>query len=192
MCLQSVTGVMISCFMVGFIFAKLSRPQKRSQTLMFSRNAIVCVRDNKLCIMFRVGDLRNRSHIIGGKISALVIQRKISPEGEVIPYYHRNMAVKFDEVGDDVFLIWPATIVHTIDENSPFWEMNSDDMMNLRFEIVAILEGTVESTGQSSKFIVFLSFVLSQSNLFCSSNSYFVFTIRDLVGLSFRAIDQIS
>ena len=54
MCMQSVVGVMIQCFMVGFVFAKLSRPQKRSQTLMFSRNAIVCLRDSKLCLMFRV------------------------------------------------------------------------------------------------------------------------------------------
>lgn len=57
MCLQSITGVMIQCFMVGFVFAKLSRPQKRSQTLMFSRYANVCQRDGKLCIMFRVGTI---------------------------------------------------------------------------------------------------------------------------------------
>ena len=33
--LQSVVGVMINACMVGIIFAKLSRPKKRAQTLMF-------------------------------------------------------------------------------------------------------------------------------------------------------------
>ncbi|XP_027198442.2 uncharacterized protein LOC113792718 [Dermatophagoides pteronyssinus] len=149
MMLQSITGVMIQCFMVGFIFAKLSRPQKRSQTLMFSRYAIVNTRDGQMCLMFRVGDLRDRSHIIGTKISAQLIRKKMTNEGEIIPYFHQKLSVKFDEIDDEVFLIWPAIIVHVIDENSPFYKMNVDDMTREKFEIIAILEGTVESTGQS-------------------------------------------
>jgi hypothetical protein len=31
--------------MVGIVFAKLSRPKKRAQTLLFSRNAVICHRD---------------------------------------------------------------------------------------------------------------------------------------------------
>ncbi|OTF76259.1 hypothetical protein BLA29_002421, partial [Euroglyphus maynei] len=121
MMLQSITGVMIQCFMVGFIFAKLSRPQKRSQTLMFSRYAIVNTRDGELCLMFRVGDLRDRSHIIGTKISAQLIKKKMTAEGENIPYFNQKLKVKFDEIDDEVFLIWPAIIVHVIDEESPFY-----------------------------------------------------------------------
>ena len=82
MCVQSITGVMIQCFMAGIVFAKLSRPKNRSQTLMFSRYACICLRDGKLCFMFRVGDMR-KSHIIGANISAQVIRRKTTAEGEV-------------------------------------------------------------------------------------------------------------
>lgn len=121
MCLQSITGVMIQCFMVGFVFAKLSRPQKRSQTLMFSRHAVTCLRDGKLCLMFRVGDLRDKSHIIGAAISAQVIRRKVTEEGEVIPYYHQALPVRFDETGTDIFLIWPVVIIHEINAESPFY-----------------------------------------------------------------------
>ncbi|XP_054155249.1 G protein-activated inward rectifier potassium channel 3-like [Oppia nitens] len=149
MCMQSVVGVMIQCFMVGFVFAKLSRPQKRSQTLMFSRNAIVCLRDSKLCLMFRICDVRNRSHIIGASVSAQIISRKVTQEGEVISYYHTYIPVKFDNSNANVLLIWPATIVHEIDEKSPFYNLSSDEMMREKFEIIVILEGTIESTGQS-------------------------------------------
>ncbi|CAN8030995.1 unnamed protein product, partial [Ixodes persulcatus] len=76
LCMQSITGVMIQCFMAGIVFAKLSRPKKRSQTLLFSRNAVVCLRDGKLCLLFRVGDMR-KSHIIGTNIAAQIIRRKV-------------------------------------------------------------------------------------------------------------------
>lgn len=148
MCLQSITGLMIQCFMVGIVFAKLSRPKQRSQTLMFSRHSIICLRDGRLSLMFRVGDVR-KSHIIGAKVSAQVIRRKQTKEGELIPYYHHELSVRFDAGGDGVLLIWPVIIVHEIDENSPFYGMCAEDMVRERYELVAMLEGTIESTGQA-------------------------------------------
>ncbi|XP_075557803.1 ATP-sensitive inward rectifier potassium channel 12-like [Dermacentor variabilis] len=148
LCMQSITGVMIQCFMAGIVFAKLSRPKKRSQTLLFSRNAVVCLRDGKLCLLFRVGDMR-KSHIIGTSISAQIIRRKVTAEGEVIPYYHTQLDVRFDAGTDSILFIWPATIVHEINETSPFYNMSAEDVLREKFEIVVILEGTIESTGQS-------------------------------------------
>lgn len=149
MCMQSITGVMIQCFVVGFVFAKLSRPQKRSQTLLFSSSAVVCLRDGKLCLMFRLGDVRNRSHIIGASASAVLISKRVTKEGEVIPYYQSELDIKFDSSSEHFFFIWPATLVHVIDENSPFYNMSLETMSKEKFEIVVILEGTVESTGQT-------------------------------------------
>ncbi|XP_054711920.1 G protein-activated inward rectifier potassium channel 3-like [Uloborus diversus] len=148
MCIQSVTGVMIQCLVAGMVFAKLSRPKKRSQTLMFSRYAVVCMRDGKLCMLWRVGDMR-KSHIIGAQISAQVISRKVTVEGEVIPYYHTQLEVRCDDAGDRVFLIWPATIVHEINETSPFYNMSAQDVLSDNYELIVALEGTIESTGQA-------------------------------------------
>lgn len=148
MCIQSVTGVMIQCLVAGMVFAKIARPKKRIQTLLFSRYAVVCLRDGKLCLMWRVGDMR-KSHIIGTTISAQVIRRKVTLEGEVIPYYHTQLDVRFDDAGDKVFLIWPATIVHEINEYSPFYTMSAEDILRDPYELVVALEGTIESTGQS-------------------------------------------
>ena len=57
--------------------AKLSRPKKRAQTLLFSRNAVICHRDGVPCLIFRVGDMR-KSHIIEAHVRAQVIKRKVS------------------------------------------------------------------------------------------------------------------
>merc|ERR1719394_2120329 len=40
---------------------------------------------------------------------------------------------------------------HEINEKSPFWNFSASDLMNEQFEIIVLLEGTVESTGQSSQ-----------------------------------------
>ncbi|CAB0005852.1 unnamed protein product, partial [Nesidiocoris tenuis] len=59
--------------------------------------------------------------------------------------------VKADNYDSDVFLIWPTTVVHEIDSDSPLYEVSAADMINERFEIIVILEGTTESTGQTTQ-----------------------------------------
>lgn len=76
MCIQCILGVFIQAFMVGIVFAKLSRPKKRAQTLLYSRNAVICHRDGVPCLMFRVGDMR-KSHIIEAHVRAQIIRKKV-------------------------------------------------------------------------------------------------------------------
>ncbi|XP_031773228.1 uncharacterized protein LOC100871820 isoform X2 [Apis florea] len=150
MCIQSIVGVMIQAFMVGIVFAKMSRPKQRTQTLLFSRNAVICQRDGELCLMFRVGDMR-KSHIIGAAIRAQLIRSRTTKEGEVLSQNQQELAVGTDGQNGNLFFIWPTTIVHKINEDSPFYNMSAEDMLTERFEIVAILEGTIESTGQTTQ-----------------------------------------
>uniref|UniRef100_A0A1Y9IV43 Inwardly rectifying k+ channel n=1 Tax=Anopheles minimus TaxID=112268 RepID=A0A1Y9IV43_9DIPT len=150
MCFQSIYGVMMQAFMVGFVFAKMTRPKHRTQTLLFSKHAVVCQRDGELCLMFRVGDMR-KSHIIGANIRAQLIRTKLSREGEVMAQYQHELEVGADHCGSDLFFIWPQIVTHRISTESPFFNMSASDLLQDRFEIVVILEGTVESTGQSTQ-----------------------------------------
>ncbi|XP_065353716.1 ATP-sensitive inward rectifier potassium channel 12-like isoform X1 [Cloeon dipterum] len=151
MCVQCIAGVMIQAFMVGIVFAKLSRPKKRTQTLLFSRNAVICQRDGQLCLIFRVGDMR-RSHIIEAHVRAQLIKQRVTSEGEVIQFYQHELKVGGEGAEDDqIFFIWPTNIVHKIDESSPLFNMSAADMVKERFELVVILEGVVESTGMTTQ-----------------------------------------
>ncbi|KAI5651738.1 inward rectifier potassium channel domain-containing protein [Phthorimaea operculella] len=150
MCLQSIVGVFIQAFMVGIVFAKLSRPKKRAQTLLYSRNAVICLRDGQLCLMFRVGDMR-KSHIVEAHIRAQIIRRKITREGEVLPFYQQELKVGADGEEDRLMFIWPMTIVHKINEKSPLYNLSASDMLRERFEIVVMLEGVIESTGMTTQ-----------------------------------------
>lgn len=150
MCLQSIVGVMIQAFMVGIVFAKLSRPKKRTQTLLFSRNAVISHRDGVPCFMFRVGDMR-KSHIIEAHVRAQLIRHKVTKEGENLPFNQTELKVGGDGEEDKIFFIWPTTIVHKIDSTSPLYNMSATDLLRERFEIVVILEGVIESTGMTTQ-----------------------------------------
>ncbi|XP_011156828.3 G protein-activated inward rectifier potassium channel 3 isoform X3 [Solenopsis invicta] len=150
LCIQSMTGVILQAFMVGIVFAKLSRPKKRTQTLLFSRNAVICQRDGQPCLMFRVGDMR-KSHIIEAHVRAQMIKRKITKEGELLPFFQTELKVGGDGEEDKIFFIWPTTIVHKIDRYSPLYKVSANDMLRERFEIVVILEGVIESTGMTTQ-----------------------------------------
>ncbi|CAH2980224.1 unnamed protein product [Chilo suppressalis] len=150
MCLQSIVGVMIQAFMVGIVFAKMTRPKHRTQTLLFSRYAVICQRDGELSLMFRVGDLR-KSHIIGASVRAQLIRSRTTKEGEVLSHYQTELELNADGCDSNLFFIWPITMVHKINADSPFYGVSAADILQERFEIVVILEGTIESTGQTTQ-----------------------------------------
>lgn len=150
MCIQSIVGVFIQAFMVGIVFAKMSRPKKRAQTLLYSTKTVICLRDGQLCLMFRVGDMR-KSHIVEAHIRAQIIRRKTTREGEVLPFYQQELKVGADGEEDRLMFIWPMTIVHKINEKSPLYNLSASDMLRERFEIVVMLEGVIESTGMTTQ-----------------------------------------
>ena len=149
--LQSLIGFIIGAFMLGLIFAKLSRPRNRAETILFSRHAVVALRDGKMCLMFRVGDVR-KSQIMEAHVRVHLFRKRRTREGLELPFYQQNLPVGIDWLCDEnqldsiLFLILPLTIVHVIDENSPIYEMQPKDLGNCDFEIVVVLEGTVEAT----------------------------------------------
>ncbi|XP_052901934.1 G protein-activated inward rectifier potassium channel 3-like [Anopheles moucheti] len=150
MTLQSVHGVMVQAFLAGIVFAKMTRSKRRAQTLLFSKNAVISLRDGELCLMFRIGDMR-KSHIIGANIRAQLIRTKVSNEREVLPQYRTELELTSDDCSSDVFFLWPQIVVHRIDERSPLYDYSAEDVLLERFEIVVVLEGTVESTGQTTQ-----------------------------------------
>ncbi|XP_064170283.1 inward rectifier potassium channel 4-like isoform X1 [Anguilla rostrata] len=147
---QSIVGCIIESFMIGTIMAKMARPKKRAQTLLFSTNAVIALRDGKLCLMWRVGNLR-KSHIVEAHVRAQFIKPYVTAEGEYIPLEQTDMNVGYDQGIDRLFLVSPLIIVHEIDEESPLYSMSRDDLESNDFEIVVILEGMVEATAMTTQ-----------------------------------------
>ncbi|KAJ8275924.1 hypothetical protein COCON_G00076760 [Conger conger] len=145
---QSIVGSIIDALMVGCMFVKISRPQKRAQTLIFSKHCVISERDEQLCLLFRIGDLRE-SHMVDAKIRAKLIKSRLTKEGEFIPLEQSEINLGYDTGGDRLFLVEPQTITHIINESSPFWDIGAESLKRVRFEIIVILEGIVEASGMT-------------------------------------------
>ncbi|XP_071326780.1 G protein-activated inward rectifier potassium channel 3 [Trachinotus anak] len=144
--IQCIVGSMIDALMVGCMFVKISRPKKRAETLLFSRTCVIANRDDQLCLMFRLGDLRE-SHMVDAKVRAKLIKSRQTAEGEFLPLEQTEIDLGYETGSDRLFLVEPQVIQHNIDSNSPLWELGPEQLRRQQFEIIVILEGIVEATG---------------------------------------------
>ncbi|XP_076147582.1 ATP-sensitive inward rectifier potassium channel 12-like isoform X2 [Alosa pseudoharengus] len=147
---QCIFGCVLDTLMVGTIMAKMVRPKKRAQTLLFSRRAVVARRDGKLCLMWRLGNMR-KSHIVEAHVRAQLVRPYTTAEGEYLPLQQVDLDVGYDEGLDRLFLVAPQVVVHEIDERSPLYAMGRAEMAQGDFEIVVILEGMVEATAMTAQ-----------------------------------------
>ncbi|KAF3840664.1 hypothetical protein F7725_006526 [Dissostichus mawsoni] len=106
---------------LGSIIDALMGAACSAQTLIFSKHCVICERDEELCMLFRIGDLR-ASHMVDAKIRAKLIKSRQTKEGEFIPLEQSEINLGYDTGGDRLLLVEPQTITHFINENSPFWE----------------------------------------------------------------------
>ncbi|CAH0400398.1 unnamed protein product [Chilo suppressalis] len=145
MCLQCILSSIFQAFMIGILFAKLTRPKARTQTILFSKHAIISLRDEKLCMVFRVGDIR-KSRILNIKANMYVIRLQTE-----LNYLDNNDQIALDADMDSCessFFLWPISVIHTIDRSSPLYKISAADLLCGKIEILVVFEGIIESTGQ--------------------------------------------
>lgn len=117
--------------------------------MLFSEKAVIGKRDDRLCLMFRVADLRE-SHLLECHIQVEMFYTRQTNEGE-LPYFHERLSIG-NGISDaeEIYytcMIIPNTIAHVIDEHSPLYAMSNLDMLKANVELVVFLEGVIESTG---------------------------------------------
>lgn len=153
---QTIIGLLITCSMLGLTFAKLSRPKNRANTVVFSKRAVITLRDSKLCLVFRVADLKRR-RLYDCNVRAVLIHSKITKEGEFIPFHMSDLKLTIDlqqtEYTMRIFPIFPLNLMHPIDEESPLYDMSAMDISRNHVELIVILEGTVPHTGMVTQAI---------------------------------------
>nr|XP_020658591.1 ATP-sensitive inward rectifier potassium channel 11 [Pogona vitticeps] len=144
---QNIVGLVINAIMLGCIFMKTAQAHRRAETLIFSKHAVVALREGKLCFMLRVGDLR-KSMIISASIRMQVVKKTTSPEGEVVPLNQIEIQMENPVGGNSIFLVSPLIIYHVIDKNSPLYDVAPANLHHHEdLEVIVILEGVVETTG---------------------------------------------
>lgn len=49
----------------------------------------------------------------------------------------------------NIFFVWPLEVVHVIDKDSPLFDLNSTDLAKEKFELIVIMEGTIETSSMT-------------------------------------------
>ncbi|XP_005947450.1 ATP-sensitive inward rectifier potassium channel 11 [Haplochromis burtoni] len=143
---QNIVGLVINAIMLGCIFMKTAQANRRAETLIFSKHAVISVRNNKLCFMVRIGDLR-KSMIISATVRMQVVKRTTTEEGEVVPLDQLDIHMDNPVGTNGIFLVSPLIICHIIDKHSPLYELSASDLLHQDIEVIVVLEGVVETTG---------------------------------------------
>lgn len=144
LCIQNILSLIFQSFIVGILFAKLTRPKNRTQHIEFSKNAIVNLRDQKLCLLFRIGDIR-KSRILN--INPSLFITRFDKGADVDEFDQKELKCRIDECESNFFL-WPVSVIHVIDEKSPLYKISGADLLCSKIEVLAVFEGIIESTGQ--------------------------------------------
>ncbi|XP_075705464.1 ATP-sensitive inward rectifier potassium channel 8-like [Rhinoderma darwinii] len=187
--IQNIVGLIVNAVMLGCIFMKTAQSHRRAETLIFSRHAVITVRNGKLCLMFRVGDLR-KSMIISASVRIQVVRKTVTPEGEVVPIHQIDVPVDNSIESNNIFLVAPLIICHIIDRRSPLYDVSASDLSTQDLEVIVILEGVVETTGITTQartsYITeeilwghrFVSVVSEEEGVYCVDYSKFGNTVK--------------
>lgn len=66
-CVQSIFGIVMETLITGLVLTKLLRPKKRSQEIVFSKNACLVKKDNDVddfwWLEYRVADMDSKTHL---------------------------------------------------------------------------------------------------------------------------------
>ncbi|KAK7088174.1 ATP-sensitive inward rectifier potassium channel 11-like [Littorina saxatilis] len=144
---QITIGFMLETFVLGFLYVKIARPKHRRHTLVFSRNACLCLENGHLNFQIRVGDMR-RTHLVDCTVHGVLVKRRVMAEKHVYPLFQHRINFEAHGMGNKVYLICPLVLSHRITPDSPLYNLSPKDVLKEKFDILIFLEGTIESTGE--------------------------------------------
>ncbi len=143
--LLSFLNMMVSLFFVaiitGFSFAKIARPTAK---VLFSQALILSNYDGIPTLSFRVANGRS-THISDARVRISALIKHVSVEGVEM---RRFMDLKLVRSNTPIFsLTW--TIMHPIEQDSPLYGLNCDDMIKQGIEFFVNLNGLESAFSQN-------------------------------------------
>jgi inward rectifier potassium channel len=129
--LEALVGLMSFALITGLLYGRFSMPESR---LMFSEKAVIAPYKGIAGLMFRIVNLQKSQLLdVEASISVSMFENK---EGERIrSFYSLNL-----ERSTLTFFPTSWTVVHPINDQSPFFEMNEDQFRDAEPEMLIIFK----------------------------------------------------
>jgi inward rectifier potassium channel len=125
--LEALVGLMSFALITGLLYGRFSMPESR---LLFSNNAVVAPYRGITGLMFRIANLQKSQLLdVSATVSVSMFENK---NGERIRSFY---ALSLER---DTLTFFPSswTVVHPIDENSPFYNLTEQEFNDTELELL--------------------------------------------------------
>ncbi len=139
--LESMAGLLGLAVATGLVFAKFSRPKAR---VMFSRVAVISLRDGVPTLMFRVANER-ANHVVEAQLRVTLLRTEKTAEGESVRKMHDLHLTR----GRSPAFILSWTALHPLTPQSPLHGATPLSLEDQDCEIVITLTGIDETLSQT-------------------------------------------
>jgi len=118
--MQCLWSLFCDAFLIGTLYARLSRGQTRATSIIFSDKACISTVDGIPYFMFQACDSRKHS-LLEANVRCYCFLQEMAPDGTACFLQHRAMRLSHpdDEINGNLLLNTPTLVVHRIDKWSP-------------------------------------------------------------------------
>ncbi|MGE5352107.1 MAG: ion channel [Acidobacteriota bacterium] len=129
---ETLTGLLGFALVTGLLYGRFSRPTAR---ILYSSRALISPFQDKKSLQFRIANQRSNALLeVEAKVMVAFVE---NTNGNSKREYY-NLALERSYI---YFFPLSWTIVHPIDEESPFWNKTHEDLKNLEAEILILIKG---------------------------------------------------
>jgi inward rectifier potassium channel len=135
---EAISGIILTALATGLVFAKFARATGR---IAFTKNAVITVHEGKPTLMFRCGNERSNV-IVEAQLHVSAALVTMTAEGRPFYKIHDLELVRSRMSG----LRRGWTVMHVIDDKSPFYGKTAADLAKAECEIEISLTGLDDVT----------------------------------------------
>ncbi|WP_245825083.1 ion channel [Neoasaia chiangmaiensis] len=139
--IEVLGGMMINALTTGAVFARFARPRAR---LIFSQQAVISAEHGMPALCVRVANCR-RSAVLSLDVELTLSRLVMGENGHPVRRFE-SMSLLQSHIP---LLRFAFVLAHVIDEKSPLYELNHDELEREEAEILVTVTGTDEATGQN-------------------------------------------
>jgi len=133
---EALIGLLSFAVATGLLYGRFSRPKAY---LKFSHNAIVAPYRDTIALMFRVAPYKNNN--LSEAEVKLTLGMIIEEDEKTLNKFY-PLQLEIDRV-NSLSLNW--TVVHPINENSPFFGLSKEDLMTAKAEVLVFIKAFDDS-----------------------------------------------
>lgn len=133
---ESVLGLLAFALATGIMYGRFSQPKAY---MKYSRNALFSPYKNGVAVMFRFVPYKHRN-LSDAEVKA-TLAMKVQDDGVVTNKFY-GLDLEISKI-NTLTLSW--TVVHAINEQSPFYNLTNDDLLSSRAEILVFVKAYDET-----------------------------------------------